>query len=253
MRSCRKTSLRAMLKMKAKVLSVAAKKLNVSTGSILELLSSKGIRVDNNPNAKLTADQLDVLAANFKDSDLFGESVNTTSPTVTQAIDNSKDILYFREEPEPEKIKIDRTLDGPKIIGKIDLNSKSTPKIIAVDEPIIVESPKIIEAEKIPEVKVEIVEVPAPIVEETPVVIAEVEQKPEVIEVTIPEEPMVVETKIEATVPVIVENVEEEENVLIKAQGDKLQGLTVLGKINLPVERKPLTKEEAEQAYAVIG
>jgi translation initiation factor IF-2 len=34
---------------------------------------------------------------------------------------------------------------------------------------------------------------------------------------------------------------------LIKAQGDKLQGLKVLGKIELPVERKPLTKEELKQ------
>src|SRR5690606_36950702 len=36
------------------------------------------------------------------------------------------------------------------------------------------------------------------------------------------------------------------ESELIKAQGDKLQGLVVLGKIQLPVEKKP-SKEDQKQ------
>lgn len=277
-------------------LSQAAKKLNVGTITIIEILSSKGHRIDNNPNAKLSFDLLEVLSKELHAPELLGEmggGSSSVSSTESSSKRSSDEILYFREEPEePEIIKIEHNLQGPKVLGKIDLNSKGPAKIIPVDfEPEAVkEEPKVEPKPKpvIPVVKekpveaapVIIEEKAAPIVEVKPIEVAKpIEVVPEVAIVKeIPKvEPKVEEQKVEikeekiepksqALAEIIDEVFKEVEETpkpkivveedkieeilppkLIKAQGDKLQGLKVLGKIELPVERKPLTKEELKQ------
>ena len=140
-------------------LSQAAKKLNVGTITIIEILSSKGHRIDNNPNAKLSFDLLEVLSKELHSPELLGDmggvstsgsSAETSSPTQP-----NDEILYFREEPvEPEIIKIEHNLQGPKVLGKIDLNSKGPAKIIPIDAnpEVKKEAPKF---EPIPELVVE--------------------------------------------------------------------------------------------------
>ncbi|HET9052559.1 MAG TPA: translation initiation factor IF-2, partial [Cyclobacteriaceae bacterium] len=49
-------------------LSQAARKLNVGKDTILEFLSKKGHEVENNPNAKLTADQFALLSKEYASS-----------------------------------------------------------------------------------------------------------------------------------------------------------------------------------------
>ncbi len=277
-------------------LSQAAKKLNVGTITIIEILSSKGHRIDNNPNAKLSFDLLEVLSKELHAPELLGEmggSSSSVSSTESSSKRSSDEILYFREEPEePEIIKIEHNLQGPKVLGKIDLNSKGPAKIIPVDfEPEAVkEEPKVEPKEKpvisvVKEKPVEVVPViieekAAPIVEVKPIEVAKpIEVVPEVV---IVKEVPKVEPKVEAPKAEIKEEktelksqalaeiidevfkeveetpkpkiIVEEDKIeeilppkLIKAQGDKLQGLKVLGKIELPVERKPLTKEELKQ------
>jgi translation initiation factor IF-2 len=251
-------------------LSQAARKLNVSIVTITEILSSKGQRVDNNPNAKLASDQLEILAKELNAPDLlidFAPAANSSAePMVEPSSPKSDDqeILYFREKEaveEPEKIKIEHSLQGTTVLGKIDLNakpSKVAPKVeVEKPKPVVIEEP----IEKI----VIIAEV-APIVTETPVVeapkpepiISTAEVKPEPVEETKPT-PVVLpdfeeadeDEEFEPIKPVIKKPIIIDEIVdevlppkLIKAQGDKLAGLKVLGKIELPVERKPLTKEE---------
>ncbi|MBI4945884.1 MAG: translation initiation factor IF-2 [Bacteroidetes bacterium] len=46
-------------------LSKVAKELNISTGTIVDFLKSKGHAIESNPNAKLTADQYDLLSDGF--------------------------------------------------------------------------------------------------------------------------------------------------------------------------------------------
>ena len=277
-------------------LSQAAKKLNVGTITIIEILSSKGHRIDNNPNAKLSFDLLEVLSKELHAPELLGEmggSSSSVSSTESSSKRSSDEILYFREEPEePEIIKIEHNLQGPKVLGKIDLNSKGPAKIIPVDfEPEAVkEEPKVepkenpvisVVKEKPVEVAPVIIEEKAaPIVEVKPIEVAKpIEVVPEVV---IVKEVPKVEPKVEAPKAEIKEEktelksqalaeiidevfkeveetpkpkiIVEEDKIeeilppkLIKAQGDKLQGLKVLGKIELPVERKPLTKEELKQ------
>ncbi|MCP9766749.1 translation initiation factor IF-2 [Lacihabitans sp. LS3-19] len=288
-------------------LSQAAKKLNVGTITIIEILSSKGHRIDNNPNAKLTFDLLEVLSKELNAPELVGDSgsgssLTNASESSSNIESDSDEILYFRSEPEPEKkevevkepevnepekIKIEHNLQGPKVLGKIDLNARGPKKFISKEEKI--PEPVIIPEETKPEPFVEevIIEVEKPTVIETPVTVVEevvapvIEEKisepvvevPEieqpVIELPIAEKEIetpvveviekavieVVEPQVEEKVtPVVAETPKKEDVIeevlppkLIKAQGDKLQGLKVLGKIELPVERKPLTKEELKQ------
>ncbi len=279
-------------------LSQAAKKLNVGTITIIEILSSKGHRIDNNPNAKLSFDLLEVLSKELQAPELLGEmgggSSSGSSTENSSSSRSSDEILYFREEPEePEVIKIERNLQGPTILGKIDLNSKGPAKIVPIDavpevikeepkiepipEPVVV-IPQVIEKpvvvapiiiEEIPAAVVEVKasEAPKPSVEETPeaivvkeeskvepvVVLAKVEEKPEPkapVLAEIIEEVVAAEPVVTPKPKIVLEDDKVEEILppkLIKAQGDKLQGLKVLGKIELPVERKPLTKEELKQ------
>ena len=46
-------------------LSLVAKQINVGTSTILQFLSAKGHKVDNNPNAKLNFELLTLLANEF--------------------------------------------------------------------------------------------------------------------------------------------------------------------------------------------
>ncbi|MCP9762584.1 translation initiation factor IF-2 [Lacihabitans soyangensis] len=277
-------------------LSQAAKKLNVGTITIIEILSSKGHRIDNNPNAKLSFDLLEVLSKELHSPELLGDmgggSSSSSSAETSSPARSNDEILYFREEPaEPEIIKIEHNLQGPKVLGKIDLNSKGPAKIVPIDavpevpkeapkpepipEPVVVTP--VVKTEPIVVTPVVVEEKPAPVVEEKP---KETPKPVEAVqEIVAPKEerqvePAVeqpkVEVKLEPKEPVLAEIiaevfVEEEETPkakkvveedeieeilppkLIKAQGDKLQGLKVLGKIELPVERKPLTKEELKQ------
>ena len=256
-------------------LSQAAKKLNVGTGTIIEILALKGHKIDSNPNAKLSANQLEILSVDLHQPQFFAEFIapegggdnNFSRPQET--IKQSDEILFFREEPEVEKVVISNVLEGPKILGTIDLGSKSKPTIVPIVDKVATEvkpaviieevKPVIPEpvvapiVEKIPEPEIKIEPAPAPeVIKPEP----EAEQAPQIPEekvVTVVETPktVVVETPVLPTpvlpTPVVADIDDPEINELIKAQGDKLQGLKVLGKIQLPVERKPLTKEELKQ------
>ncbi|MCD8539109.1 MAG: translation initiation factor IF-2 [Leadbetterella sp.] len=246
-------------------LSQAAKKLNVGIAKVIEILGSAGHRIDNNPNAKLAFDQLEILARELDAPELLGgDTPAPASETRAPEKSDSDDILYFREEPkielpkaeEPEVVKIETTLTGPKVLGKIDLNARGEVKIQPVEEPaeepVKEEAPQP-EPEPAPVVKAPVEEIP-PVEEKAPVV-----QAPPVEEASVPvkEEP-VKEAPVEAPKPVekAPEVKREEprkkqpeppkESELIKAQGDKLQGLVVLGKIELPVEKKT-SKEDQKQ------
>jgi translation initiation factor IF-2 len=286
-------------------LSQAARKLNVSIITITEILGSKGHRIDNNPNAKLALDQLEILAKELNFPELIGESTSlgsTTTDFKRSEHTSEDDILYFREEvkespstpviQEPEIIRIEHNLQGPKILGKIDLDSKKQPIIspieeikkeeVKIEKPILPEiEPKaleiVIEKEDLKDLEIEeiiiheepvesviekedTVEITAPIEE-----VKEIEEKEIIFEQPIIEQPQeeiinesekieFIEEVIEAEIAEVIKEekeekitVEDELPTLIKAQGDKLQGLKVLGKIELPVERKPLTKEELKQ------
>jgi translation initiation factor IF-2 len=201
-------------------LGQASRKLNVGKDHILEFLSKKGFKVENNPNAKLTAEQYTLLSKEYASSasekieahgltigNKHNENVTIKSETETHRkkteeedrilIKNlgSKEIFKQKEEVKPEKVEVEKPkLEGIKVVGKIELEPEKK----------VVEKPKEKEKEKEPEVV----------------------EKP-VAKVVTPKQP---------EPPVVVPEKQEQE--LIKAKATNLQGLKVVGKIELPQEKE---------------
>lgn len=201
-----------MVEEKSVRLGQASRKLNVGHNTILDFLAKKGVSVENNPNAKLTAEQFAMLAKEYASSaseklEASGLTIGmkpaeNLAPKIEHEVHRkkaddeesvliknlgSKDIVKHKEEAKPEKVESEKPkLEGIKVLGKIELQ-KEPKKKIKEEAPIA----KVVE-EKKPEPKIEI--------------------KPE------PEK-----------------QVEQE---LIKAKADRLQGLKVLSKIELPAEKK---------------
>ncbi|MBT1698637.1 translation initiation factor IF-2 [Fulvivirgaceae bacterium PWU4] len=223
-------------------LGQASRKLNVGHNTILEFLTKKGFSVENNPNTKLTAEQYAMLAKEYASS--ASEKLEASGLTIgTKHVENvtierekeaakkrveeeenimiknlgSKD-LKAKEEArqstlQPEKVERDKPkLEGIKVLGKIELDKKAPAK---KEEPVV----------------------EPPVVKETPKA-KEVAKEPEVEEVKAKNEPVV-------TPPPVIEPVVEKqqqpaqpEQELIKAKADKLKGLKVVDKIELPVEKE---------------
>ncbi|WP_341224336.1 translation initiation factor IF-2 [uncultured Arcticibacterium sp.] len=256
-------------------LSQVARKLNVSLSHVVEALASEGHNVGTNPNAKLSSDLLAILQDKYESTVLIGD--NKPKAQETKPENQDSEILYFREEPkakeepEIEKVKFETKLDGPKVLGKIDLDAKSKP-IPEKPTPEPIPEPKVVKPEPTPEVKPEPEIIPEPEVKAEPEKTPEPEVKPEPVveekpvEKPAPVAPPVIaekktpEPKIEEApkkevVPEIkkpevakteapkteekAEPAKPADSGIIKAKGDKLAGLKVLGKIELPVEKKP--------------
>jgi translation initiation factor IF-2 len=195
-------------------LGQASRKLNVGHNTILEFLAKKGITVENNPNAKLSPEQFNMLAKEFASS--ASEKLEASHLTIgikpaeiqvpkaepeihrkktdeeeSVLIKNlgSKDIVKPKEETKTEKVEVEKPkLEGIKVLGKIALE-KEVPKKKEVEKPKTKEEP-------------------------------------------------VVEKKPEPIIEPVVEEKQQVEQELIKAKADKLQGLKVVDKIQLPTEKK---------------
>ena len=258
-------------------MSIVAKQLNVGVPTILKHLSDKGFKLDNNPNAKLNREQLDVLSKDFKAPYLLDsetpkkEEASISMPEKGKSAAEEAGILYFREsaktpekladpvkeepkKPEPETVVIETKLEGPKVIGKIDLNA-SKPQIVKIDEPavaIVAPTPPVVEVEPIPKPKPVIVQAPPVVIE--PVVVPEVTKvivqepvvlqtppKPEIQEPI--EAPVVVETP-----PVVVET-PKQEFIAPPAESPKAQeAIKVVETVAIP--EKPTVVEVAEKPKA---
>lgn len=223
-------------------LSLVAKQVNVGTSTILQFLSAKGHKVDNNPNAKLNFEQLTLVAKEYGVSQIL-EQTEAPKKVVEEVIivdapREEKPVAVVEEVPAlivevsvpaPEPVKevvveapkaepvAEEKPIGLKIVGKIDLDKKSNP---VAPKPVA----KPVSEEKAPE----------------PVAVV-----PQVVEEKIVPAAPIVEVNLEALAP--------EEIQLIEAKGETLKGLTVLGKIELPVDndrggskhkRKRIIKEE---------
>ncbi|MCW5911616.1 MAG: translation initiation factor IF-2 [Cyclobacteriaceae bacterium] len=187
-------------------LGQASRKLNVGHNTILDFLAKKGFSVENNPNAKLTAEQFAMLSKEFASSAsekaeasglTIGIKLNEPPPAKTEPeavrkkteeeesvlIKNlgSKEIVKPKEDPKAEKVELEKPkLEGIKVLGKIELDKKKPVKKEEKEKPVKEQTPT-------PTEKV-------------------IETQPEL------------ET--------------------IKAKAGKLQGLKVVDKIELPVEKK---------------
>ena len=197
-------------------LSQAARKLNVGKDTILEFLSKKGYEVDNNPNAKLTPDQFALLSKEYASS--ATEKMEASGLTIgTKHVENP---VAEAEKEAKKQAEEEAGLLIKNLVAKEAKKEKEKeePKVEKVErERPVLDGIKVvgkIDLEKKEPVKKKKEE---PKVEEKPV-----EEKKAVVE----------EPKVEEKQP---------EQELIKARADNLKGLNILGKIELPTEKKKET------------
>jgi translation initiation factor IF-2 len=216
----------------------AAGELNVGISTLIDFLYSKGIKIDTNPNTKLEAEHYDILQKEFAaDQNLKEQSKFTTvkrERRETISIRDSKsettEATEEEEEEDVEPINVEEikriVLEEPKV--------EEAPKEPKIEE-VVEEKPKPVREG---EVHVQVVgkidldklntktrpdkKVPEPKAEKAPAPKEEVKLdiKPVVVEkptVQIPEAPKEIET--------------------IRVERKILTGPTVLGRIELPVER----------------
>ncbi len=243
-----------------------ARKLNVGTATIVESLAKRGFEVENNPNSKINMEQVAMLEKEFKSSALEKEEAShlsigkrhepvsleaeapkqekapepTPAPAPTPAPvikEEPKPVTPPAPEtpkvtitppaptpaPEPEKITPDAPkLEGIKILGKIDLDKKPAPAPPA-PKPAHVhekrhEQPK-------PATPKPAMQAPQPAPQPKPAPQPAPQPKTE--------QPKPVQQPAKPVEP----EVKPQEDQVIAAKADSLKGLTVLGKIELPVDR----------------
>ncbi len=219
-------------------LSQVARKLNVGRATIIDFLDQKGFEVDRNPNSKISEEQFALLSKEFADSAhdkeeaselTIGSShsdnlvIKANKPDSSSNQNDEEEILIKdnaaassapaeapSKEKESEKAKEEKKeddniiakpkLEGPKVVGKIDLDEKGRVKKKEAEKP--KEEPKKEEAPKAEEKK----------------------EEPKKEEPAKAEEPKKEEEK--------------PSDSKIEAKADSLKGLTVVGKIELPQEKK---------------
>ena len=229
-------------------LSQVARKLNIGKNTILEFLESKGHKVDNNPNSKISDEQLELLSKEFASDAMDKEEAlgmtigKKHSDNIVIDVDNvdsdknndeEEDLLIktitaskvseqaAKEEPvkeDKEKKETEKSenlwdekpqLKGFKVLGKIEL-----------DKPKKGPSEKKDTTEAKPEVAKEKAE--------------EKKQEEKV------EEPKKAESKkpVQKEGTEKAKDKEKEPDRVIEAKAESLKGLTVVGKIELPAAKK---------------
>ena len=134
-------------------LSKVLRELNISMDRAVDFLESKNIEIEKRPTTKISAEVYQLLSGEFQTD----ASKKVASKEVGQAKQKEKEALRQQRELELEEklkkeeeakkvIKAKTTFEGPKTVGKIDLNP-SKPKS-KVDEPKPVEPTKKAEDKK---------------------------------------------------------------------------------------------------------
>jgi translation initiation factor IF-2 len=187
-------------------LGQASRKLNVGHNTILDFLAKKGFTVENNPNAKLTPEQFAMLSKEYASS----ASEKAEASVLTIGVKHVEPGVPVKSEPEVHRKKKDE--EESVLIKNLGSKDIVKPKEEPKPEKVEVETPKL-----------EGIKVLGKI---------DLEKKKEKIEAKVEEK------QPEKVVPAPIEKPIEQELELIKAKAGRLQGLKVVDKIELPVEKK---------------
>ncbi len=224
-------------------LSQVARKLNVGRNTIVDFLSDKGYEVDRSPNGKISGEQYDILAKEFAAS--AHEKEEASHLTIGTKI---------AEEPTPEPVvttppaPVEEVVEAPKVEPQPEPTPEPEPAVEEVaetkEEPVVEEIPVVETKEEIEKPVQEEKEEPSEerkglkVLGKIDLEPKKKENKPATKEETPKEEPKAEETPAKETKP-------EEEEKVIKAKAGSLKGLKVLGKIELPTQKKP--KQDSKQ------
>lgn len=245
-------------------LGQVARKLNVGLNSLTDYLGSKGHKVENNPNARITEEHYQVLLKEFQSS--LQDKMDASELVIggkradVQPAKASFDVSV-PEKSKPVEVEATQAetasaskvkLQGLNVLGKIDLSGKKAAPVEDKKEPVAtptapVQTPTPEPVPTVPPVQEPVVEkqpepvvapIPEPIQAPVPPVVEA--PKPAVIEKEEVKPALQAETPIESKP----ETVEIE---VVKAKADTLKGLSVLGKIELPVEKEKGPKTNPHQ------
>lgn len=243
-----------MAEEKSMRLSQVARKLNVGRTTIIDFLADKGFEVDSSPNSKVTAEQFGMLSKEFAASASEKEEasgltigtkhnehvvIDSDSDASSKKGDDEESVLIKnlsaadkeepqkeepkkeepkKEEPKKEEVKSDKVesekpkLKGLNVVGKIDLEKKKAKE----------------EAEEKAEAKKEEPKKEEPKKEESK------KEEPKKEEPKAKEGPKKEEKPVEAKKEEAPKEEKKLEDKVIEARADKLKGLKVVGKIDLP-------------------
>ena len=243
-------------------LSKVARELNVGISTLVEFLETKGVTIDAKPNTKLDAEVYNIVSQEFaSDKGAMEESKNVSMPSNdresvsiesskadvegTPAAENDEESILIKNIPADEvteappaegkkksnKIEIlpaDNTDDGKvKVLGKIDLSSmnlKTRP-----DKKSKKEQEAEAKAEKAAKAAQEKEKKEADKIASKEAAVKKKE-----------EEEVDAKQTAEETEKKRLEAIEAAKPQEIKTDTGKLEGIKVLGKIELPVEKKPV-------------
>lgn len=234
--------------MAVKRLSKVAREMNVGISTIVEFLDSRGIEISTNPNTKIEPAIYEQLLGEFQKSKSVKEKVDE----VRSEKEEQKELVAKQKQAEKEaKIEADRksktdeteetSKSGLKVLGKIDLPGKKT-------KPVEKEKaePKV---EEKPEPKQEVEEKPKSEKLKGPSVVGKIDlpTKPKKTQKETPKKEEAPKVKKEEA-PKKEEKPAVKEIETIKATAEKLSAPTVLGKIELPVDKAKEKKKEKQAA-----
>ncbi|WP_461113249.1 translation initiation factor IF-2 [Spirosoma jeollabukense] len=186
-----------MAEEKSMRLSQVAKILNKGLSSVASSLSAKGFKVEINPNTKINTEQLEVLAKEYKSTELLNGTRRAEPPVVAAEPPRRQEedvVLYRRDDarrpmvdpksetapaelPKSTPVESKPTLQtaqtglpGLKVVGKIDLNAKPAPVPVPQAKPAVPQDVKPTTVPTQPESRVQTpaVDAPKPVVVDTP-------------------------------------------------------------------------------------
>ena len=233
-------------------LNKVLREFNISLDRAVDFLSSKGHEIEARPTSKISPEIYQLLTDQFQTD----KSKKVASKEVGEEKRKEKEALRVQLETEQEEkrkratareiIKAKARLDGPKQVGKIDLNKKEAPKEEAPKK--VEKAPKAPEAKKTEESK-------------APEVVSNRPQKKGIVKVAqsvdlgskkdtpppVKEETPTPPPTVEATTPAAEE--EEVAPKIVETQYKKLDGPNFTGqKIDLSKFAKPAKKKEEKSA-----
>ncbi len=228
-------------------LGKAASELNVGLPSLVEFLESKGVKIDSNPNTKLDPEHFDLLCTEFAADQSMKEQ--SKGPAMRE----KRESLSLKDVREGDKVDVKSSSeeedDADINLDEIKRQVFSAPKAVEQIPTIEIKEKEVpIELTQVPEEKKEVsVQIVGKIDldainqktrpdKKTPTPEAPKENVEEVIK----EEIKVAEAPVQDAEPHVIETIRSERKVL--------SGPTVLGKIELPVEKPKSPSIQAESA-----
>ena len=228
-------------------LGKAASELNVGLPSLVEFLESKGVKIDSNPNTKLDPEHFDLLCTEFAaDQSMKEQSKGPAMREKRESLSlkdvregDKVDVKSSSEEEDDADINLDeikrQVFSAPKAAEQIP-----TKEIKEKEEPIeltqVPEEKKELSVQIVGKIDLDAINQKTRPDKKTPA--AEAPQ--EKIEEEIKEVSKVAEAPADVAEPHVIETIRSERKVL--------SGPTVLGKIELPVEKPKTPSIQSESA-----